>query len=371
MASDLRQPTGHGPASVVFESVSKRYPDGTLGVDSIDLECEAGKITVFVGPSGCGKTTSLRIINRMISPTSGRILIGGRDASDLDEGTLRRGIGYVIQNAGLFPHRTIADNIATVPVLLGAKRRAARLQAGELMERVGLDPALGRKYPYQLSGGQQQRVGVARALAADPPVLLMDEPFSAVDPVVRTDLQNELLRLQRDIGKTIVFVTHDMDEAVRLADRVVVFQRGGTIAQTDTPERLLTEPVNAFVRDFTGDSGIKWLSLMGTSGIEPRADQVVHESDSYSGFEKWRLLVDADRRALGWLRPGAAAGDELVPCRRTFVLGVDVMRSALDSALLSPVGQAVATDSDQRVLGLVDFPSLEPAINDHRSRAHA
>lgn len=371
MASDLRHHTGHGPASVVFEYVSKRYPDATLGVDCIDLECEAGKITVFVGPSGCGKTTSLRMINRMISPTSGRILIGGRDASDFDEGELRRGIGYVIQNAGLFPHRTIADNIATVPVLLGVKRREARLQARELMERVGLDPALERKYPYQLSGGQQQRVGVARALAADPPVLLMDEPFSAVDPVVRLDLQNELLRLQRDIGKTIVFVTHDMDEAIRMADRIVVFQRGGTVAQADTPEKLLTEPVNAFVRDFTGDSGIKWLSLMGTSTIEPCADRVVQESGSFTGLDQWRLLVDADRKALGWLPQGASAGDELVPCRRSFVLGVDAMRSALDSALLSPIGQAVATDSRQRVLGLVDFPSLEPAINDHRSRAHA
>jgi osmoprotectant transport system ATP-binding protein len=371
MASDIRQPTGHGAASVVFESVSKRYPDGTLGVDSIDLECKAGTVTVFVGPSGCGKTTSLRMINRMISPTSGRILIGGRDAADLDEGSLRRGIGYVIQNAGLFPHRTITDNIATVPVLLGVKRRTARLAAAELMERVGLDPALGRKYPYQLSGGQQQRVGVARALAADPPVLLMDEPFSAVDPVVRHDLQNELLRLQRDIGKTIVFVTHDMDEAVRLADRIVVFQRGGTIAQADTPERLLTEPANAFVRDFTGDSGIKWLSLMSTDGIEPLSDFVVDEAESFTGLGQWRLQVDSERHALGWLPPGATAGDELVPCRRTFILGIDVMRTALDSALLSPAGVAVATDNSQRVLGLVDFPSMEPAINDHRSRARA
>ncbi|MEA5456785.1 ATP-binding cassette domain-containing protein [Sinomonas sp. JGH33] len=371
MASGMRQPPGHSPANVVFESVSKRYADGTVGVDSIGLECEAGKVTVFVGPSGCGKTTTLRMINRMISPTSGRILISGRDAADLEEASLRRGIGYVIQNAGLFPHRTVADNIATVPVLQGIRRRTARLAAAELMERVGLDPALGRKYPYQLSGGQQQRVGVARALAADPPVLLMDEPFSAVDPVVRHDLQNELLRLQREIGKTIVFVTHDMDEAIRLADRIVVFQRGGTIAQSDTPERLLTEPASAFVRDFTGDSGIKWLSLMGTGGLEPRTDDVVAELDSFAGLDRWRLQIDGEHRALGWLRPGATAGDEFVPCRRTFVLGADPMRTALDSALLSPVGQAVATDSGQRVLGLVDFASLEPAIEDHRSRAHA
>ncbi|MGW6174116.1 ABC transporter ATP-binding protein [Arthrobacter sp. NPDC055138] len=371
MTSNMRQSVGRGPANVVFESISKLYPDGTVGVDSIELECQAGKITVFVGPSGCGKTTSLRMINRMIQPTSGRILIGGRDAAELDATVLRRGIGYVIQNAGLFPHRTVADNIATVPVLLGAKRRAARNAAVELMERVGLDPALGRKYPYQLSGGQQQRVGVARALAADPPVLLMDEPFSAVDPVVRADLQNELLRLQRDIGKTIVFVTHDMDEAVRLADQVVVFQVGGTIVQADTPERLLIQPVNEFVRDFTGESGVKWLALMTTAGLEPGDEFVVNEASSLSAMAEWRLQVDGERRALGWLRPGASAGDELIPCRRTFVRGVDVMRAALDSALLSPAGYAVATDGEQRVLGLVDFPGLEPAINEHRSRVHA
>lgn len=207
---------------IEFDSVTKRYPDGTVAVDAVDMRAETGEITVLVGPSGCGKTTSLRMVNRMVEPTSGRVLIDGRDVADTDAAQLRRGIGYVIQHAGLFPHRTVVDNIATVPYLLGWSRRAARRRAMELMERVGLDPDLARRYPAQLSGGQQQRVGVARALAADPPIMLMDEPFSAVDPIVRAGLQQELLRLQSELHKTIVFVTHDIEEALFLGDRVVV-----------------------------------------------------------------------------------------------------------------------------------------------------
>jgi osmoprotectant transport system ATP-binding protein len=199
---------------IEFRGVTKRFPDGTVAVDDLDLTVEAGRVTVFVGPSGCGKTTSLRMINRMIEPTSGTILVDGRDVMRGDAAELRRGMGYVIQQAGLFPHRTIIDNIATVPLLLGWDKRRARTRAGELMATVGLAPEMAERYPAQLSGGQQQRVGVARALAADPPILLMDEPFSAVDPVVRESLQDELLRLQGDLGKTIVFVTHDIDEAV-------------------------------------------------------------------------------------------------------------------------------------------------------------
>lgn len=360
-----------GAVDVVFENVSKRYPDGTLGVDSVDLTCEAGKISVFVGPSGCGKTTSLRMINRMIVPTRGRIMIGGQDAAELNETELRRGIGYVIQNAGLFPHRNILDNIATVPRLLGVSRKQARSNAGELLERVGLDPSLGNKYPYQLSGGQQQRVGVARALAADPPVLLMDEPFSAIDPVVRLDLQNELLRLQREIGKTIIFVTHDMDEAIRLADRIVVFQKGGTLAQSDTPEVLLTQPVSAFVRDFTGDSGVKWLSLMGTAGLPICRKYLTGANLEQSDIDHWRLLLDGNNQAAGWIKPGQHGTDDLIPCRRTFVMGRDPMHSALDSALLSPAGYAVAVDEMGAVLGLTDISSFEPSISAHRERVNA
>ncbi|RJK96356.1 ABC transporter ATP-binding protein [Vallicoccus soli] len=255
-----------------FESATKRYPDGTTAVDALDLEVPAGRVTVLVGPSGCGKTTSLRMVNRMVEPTAGRVLVDGRDVMAQDPARLRLGIGYVIQQAGLFPHRTVVDNVATVPRLLGRSRRDARRRALEVLERVGLPGAYADRYPVQLSGGQQQRVGVARALAADPPVLLMDEPFSAVDPVVRGQLQQELLRLQGELGKTIVFVTHDIDEAVVLGDLVAVFREGGHLAQVDTPQRLLESPADAFVADFVGrDRGFRGLSFVdaGDLPVEP------------------------------------------------------------------------------------------------------
>jgi osmoprotectant transport system ATP-binding protein len=245
---------------ITFAGVTKRYPDGTVAVDDLDLEIPAGRITVLVGPSGCGKTTSLRMINRMVEATEGTVSIDGENVRDIDPPTLRRGIGYVIQQAGLFPHRTIVDNIATVPYLLGWDKKKARDRAHELMDRVGLDPQMARRYPAQLSGGQQQRVGVARALAADPPIMLMDEPFSAVDPIVRGDLQEEFLRLQSEVEKTIVFVTHDIDEAVKLGHRIAVFQVGGRLAQYSSPEDLLAEPADDFVRDFLGgERGIRRL----------------------------------------------------------------------------------------------------------------
>src|SRR5690349_2997095 len=231
-------------AMITFDDVVKVYPGGGTAVDHVSLELPTGKTTVFVGPSGCGKTTSLRMINRMISPTSGRVLIDGQDVAGQDEALLRRGIGYVIQHAGLFPHRTVLDNVATVPVLLGRTRREARTAALELLDRVGLAPEFAKRYPAQLSGGQQQRVGVARALAADPPVMLMDEPFSAVDPVVRGQLHAEFLRLQQDLGKTIALVTHDIDEAIKLGDRVAVFRQGGVLAQFGSPQELLEKPAD-------------------------------------------------------------------------------------------------------------------------------
>ncbi|HEY9524248.1 MAG TPA: ATP-binding cassette domain-containing protein, partial [Thermopolyspora sp.] len=248
---------------IIFEDVTKRYGDGTVAVDSLSLEVPTGEITVFVGPSGCGKTTSLRMINRMIDPTRGRVLLDGEDVQTIDPPKLRRGIGYVIQQAGLFPHRRIVDNIATVPYLLGWDKRKARSRAMELMRRVGLGPEMAGRYPFQLSGGEQQRVGVARALAADPPVLLMDEPFSAVDPIVRANLQDELVRLQAELHKTIVFVTHDIDEAIKLGDNVAVFRTGGHLAQEATPAELLANPVDDFVRSFLGhDRGIRLLSFL-------------------------------------------------------------------------------------------------------------
>jgi osmoprotectant transport system ATP-binding protein len=237
---------------IEFESVSKKYRGGQEAVTDFSLVVPSHTTVVLVGSSGSGKTTLLRMVNRMIDPTSGRVLIDGEDVQNRNPTLLRRSIGYVLQNGGLMPHRTVADNIATVPVLNGSTRRAARAAALELLTRVGLDPAIGRRYPSQLSGGQQQRVGVARALAADPNILLMDEPFGAVDPIVRRELQDELRRLQTELGKTIVFVTHDIDEAFRLGDEVVVLRDRGQIAQRGAPAEILAAPADSFVRDFIG-----------------------------------------------------------------------------------------------------------------------
>jgi len=268
---------------ITFEGVTKRYPDGTVAVDHLDLEVPAGQTMVLVGPSGCGKTTTLRMINRLIEPSSGRILLDGQDIQRSNQSELRRGIGYVIQQSGLFPNRTIEDNIATVPLLIGWKKARARARARELMTLVGLDEQLARRYPYQLSGGQQQRVGVARALAADPPVLLMDEPFSAVDPIVRATLQDELIKLQAELHKTIVLVTHDVEEAIKVGDQVAIFRPHGHIAQVDSPERLLAAPADSYVENFLGfDRGIRRLSFLAASGLNLDDRTVVEEDTAAS-----------------------------------------------------------------------------------------
>ncbi|MFV4914618.1 ATP-binding cassette domain-containing protein [Microbacterium lacticum] len=238
--------------AIEFRSVTKRFADGTLAVDDFSLVLPAHKTTVFVGSSGCGKTTLLRMINRLIEPTSGEITIDGEPIRQRDAVQLRRGIGYVMQSAGLLPHFTVIDNVATVPVLSGTPKKQARQRALELLDIVGLDRALADRYPRQLSGGQQQRVGVARGLAADPNILLMDEPFGAVDPIVRSELQTETLRLQRDLDKTIVFVTHDIDEAFLLGDQVVILEKGAHIAQVGTPSEIIENPASAFVAKFIG-----------------------------------------------------------------------------------------------------------------------
>lgn len=237
---------------IEFRSVSKTYPGGVVAVRDFSLTIHSGRSVAFLGSSGSGKTTLLRMVNRMVDPTSGTVLIEGDDVLTRNAVELRRSIGYVLQAGGLMPHRTVADNIATVPILNGTPRRQARAKACELLERVGLDPVLAQRYPFELSGGQQQRVGVARALAADPNILLMDEPFGAVDPIVRRELQDELIRLQDEIGKTMIFVTHDVDEAFRVADDVVVLQEGGQIAQYGTPEEIVASPANEFVEKFIG-----------------------------------------------------------------------------------------------------------------------
>jgi osmoprotectant transport system ATP-binding protein len=258
---------------ITFERVTRRYGDRVV-VDALDLVVQVGEIVILVGPSGCGKTTTLRMINRLVEPSEGRILIDDVDTATLPAEELRRGIGYVIQQIGLFPHHTVADNVATVPRLLGWDRKRVEARVEELLELVGLPAGeYARRYPSELSGGQRQRVGVARALGADPPILLMDEPFGAIDPIVRLRLQQELLRLQRVVRKTIVFVTHDIDEAVRLGDHVALFADGGRLAQYDTPAELLLHPSTGFVEEFLGDNLLlRRLALLGLASVQMRRD---------------------------------------------------------------------------------------------------
>jgi osmoprotectant transport system ATP-binding protein len=350
-----------------FESVSKRFGDDTLAVDDLTLDAPTGKITVFVGPSGCGKTTSLRMINRMLEPTSGRILLDDEDTASIDPAQLRRGIGYVIQHAGLFPHRTVVDNVATVPMLLGESKRTARNRAMELLERVGLPPNLAQRYPAQLSGGQQQRVGVARALAADPPVMLMDEPFSAVDPVVREQLQNEFLRLQNELGKTIAFVTHDIDEAIKLGDKVAVMRVGGKLAQFAEPAELLSHPADAFVAGFVGrDRGYRALGFAAAGELPTAEEDVARLGEQIRtaadrARDGWALVVDDDRRPQGWLAVGGLSGraldgavtPDLLNLGGTLAKQSGTLREALDAALSSPSGRGVVVDSDDRFIGTV------------------
>jgi osmoprotectant transport system ATP-binding protein len=313
---------------IEFRHVTKRFADGTVAVDDLSLVAPSHQITVLVGPSGCGKTTSLRMVNRMVDPSDGQILVDDEDIHALDAVRLRRGIGYVIQHAGLFPHKTVVDNIATVPKLLGWSRQQARRRALELIDQVGLEQQYAERYPAQLSGGQQQRVGVARALAADPPIMLMDEPFSAVDPVVRAQLQDEFLRLQRDLAKTIVFVTHDIDEAIKLGDNIVVLRVGGRLAQMDTPADLLANPIDDFVAGFIGrDRGYRALSFVPGDDlrIQPLPDGV-HVDTTY-------------------------------PYRRGGPL-----KAALDATLTAPGGRAVVVDERGTAVGVIDHQDVLAAV---------
>jgi osmoprotectant transport system ATP-binding protein len=343
---------------IEFDHVSKVYPDGTVAVDGLTLTVPDRAITVFVGPSGCGKTTSLRMVNRLVEPTSGTVRVNGTDTRGEDLAALRRGIGYVIQHAGLFPHRTVVDNVATVPVLSGMPKREARARARDLLDRVGLATELGERYPAQLSGGQQQRVGVARALAADPPVMLMDEPFSAVDPVVRHGLQAEFLRLQEELGKTIVFVTHDIDEAIRMGDQVAVFAHGGRLAQWATPEELLAEPADDFVAGFVGkDRGFRGLSFITADNLD-----VAPVGDPVGCL---RLEVDEAGRPRGWSAPDGHG--TLLPTEGTFTTG-DSLRAVADLVLLSPAGAAVRVDGQGRADGLVPHDSLATWVRERQAQ---
>jgi len=365
---------------ITFDSVTKRYPDGTVAVDGLSLDVPAGQTMVLVGPSGCGKTTSLRMINRLVEPTSGRILLDGQDVQQSESSALRRGIGYVIQQTGLFPHRTIEDNIATVPLLNHWGRAKARSRARELMDLVGLDQAMARRYPHQLSGGQQQRVGVARALAADPPILLMDEPFSAVDPIVRAALQDELIRLQGELHKTVVLVTHDVEEAIKVGDQVAVFYPHGKIAQLDKPERLLGSPADDYVAQFLGfDRGIRRLGFFPATALDLETETVLSEDATIEqgrqaakrAGESWVLVTDDHRRPRGWAALSELEtrdGEErlrqlaLTPYGHTFRVEQDSLRAALDATILSPTGLAVGVDGEGSVLGTTSYQRLRAAV---------
>jgi osmoprotectant transport system ATP-binding protein len=354
-------------AAVRYEHVTKRYPGQTTpAIQDLNLDVPAGQICVLVGPSGCGKTTAMRMVNRTVEITEGDILVGGTSVREREPAELRREIGYVIQEVGLFPHRTVAANIATVPELLGWNRERREARVAELMNLVGLDPDFAERYPTQLSGGQQQRVGVARALAADPRVMLMDEPFGAIDPITRERLQNEFLRLQGEIRKTILFVTHDIDEAIKMGDRVAVLKEGGRLAQYATPAELLMAPADDFVEDFVGaDRALKRLALMRVRDIDlweaPLAFVGQATGEVRAKLEAAEvphaLLVDSRRRPLGWLSERDLAGD-LVPEHPDSspdpVLDLDdVMRDALAELLRSGAQYAPVADGSGVVAGVL------------------
>lgn len=362
---------------ITFTNVTKKYPDGTVAVDDLTLDVPEGTLAAFVGPSGCGKTTSMRMINRMIEPTSGTLTVNGADVTKVDPVKLRLGIGYVIQSAGLMPHQRVVDNVATVPVLKGETRRAARKAALGVLERVGLDPKLANRYPAQLSGGQQQRVGVARALAADPPILLMDEPFSAVDPVVREELQTEILRLQSELRKTIVFVTHDIDEAVKLGDKVAVFGRGGVLQQYADPAFVLSNPANELVSGFVGaDRGYRGLQFFKATGLPLHDIRQVAEADIDElqlAPGEWALVLRADSKPYAWInaegvevhRKGSTLYDSSVG-GGSFFRPDGSLRLALDAALSSPSGLGVAVDEDGRLLGGIQADDVLEALKTQR-----
>jgi len=369
---------GSDPLVIRFDTVSKHYPDGTVAVDSLDMVAPSGQITVLVGPSGCGKTTSLRMINRMIEPTSGKVWLDDQDTSTIATHELRRQIGYVIQHAGLFPHRTVVDNIATVPLLLGWDRKKARARGRELLERVGLPAHFAERYPAQLSGGQQQRVGVALALAADPPVMLMDEPFSAVDPIARDQLQEEFLRLQHDLGKTIVFVTHDIDEAIKLGDQVAVLRVGGRLAQLATPAQLLSQPADAFVAAFVGrDRGYRALGFTPAGDLRTHDESTIAMGSALTGQQSqdgWLLAVDQQGAPQGWLwlpdlGPGdTAVTEDLLHRAGTVAAQGGSLRSFLDACLSSPSGRGVIVDETGRLAGTVTAAEVL-AVIEQRSPA--
>ena len=369
-------------SSVRYEEATKRYRGASEpAVDHLSLEVPAGEICVLVGPSGCGKTTAMRMVNRTVDIDEGDILIGESSVRERDAAQLRREIGYVIQQIGLFPHRTITQNIGAVPQLLGWDKDRIRARSAELLELIGLDPELGDRYPAQLSGGQQQRVGVARALAADPLVMLMDEPFGAIDPINRERLQNEFLRLQAEIRKTVLFVTHDIDEAIKMGDRIAVMRKGGHVAQYATPAELLMAPADEFVEDFVGaDRALKRLALMRVADIDLWEAPLAHVGQAtaevrakLAGAEvPYPLLVDSERRPLGWLSERDLAADT-VPARPDSPLGpvldrADVMRDALADLLQGEAQYAAVTDHDGRTAGVLSVEIISEFLGSPQAK---
>jgi osmoprotectant transport system ATP-binding protein len=360
----------HEAADLEFRGVSKRYPgQNEAAIENLSLKVDAGEICVLVGPSGCGKTTAMRLVNRMIDLTEGDILLDGRSVTDRSPAELRRHIGYAIQQIGLFPHLTVGANIATVPRLLGWDKARIAARVDELLDLVSLDPHETRdRYPAQLSGGQRQRVGVARALAADPPLMLMDEPFGAIDPINRERLQNEFLRLQARIKKTVVFVTHDIDEAIKMGDRIAVLKKGGKLAQYATPAELLMYPADRFVEDFVGaDRALKRLALQRVRDIdlwkaaearmgESTADVRLKLQDADLSIP---LLVDDQRRPTGWLSHRALEGERVQEDIRSAAEPVveldDILRDALSDLLASETRYAPVVDGQGRAAGVLSL----------------
>jgi len=359
-----------------LDSVSKRYPDGTVAVAELTLDVPPGEVVMFVGPSGCGKTTTLKMINRLIEPSTGAIVLDGEDVTRVDPVALRRRLGYVIQQVGLFPHRTIAENVGTVPGLLGWDRRRIASRVEELLDLVGLDPGVfARRYPHQLSGGQRQRVGVARALAADPVVLLMDEPFSAIDPIARDRLQAEFLRLQAEVRKTVVFVTHDIEEAVRVGDRIVVLSQGGKLEQYADPATLLGSPASRFVADFVGaDRGLKRLAVTPIDVADLERPPVVHLSDTLADARavldrsgaRWAVVLDTGDELRGWVSAEHVAGADgrVVDRVRRMEAWVPVsatLKHAFSVMLQEDAGWVAVLDRS-RFLGVLTPESLHAAL---------
>ena len=358
-----------------LEAITKRYPDGTIAVSDLSLDVADGEVCVLVGPSGCGKTTTMRMINRLVEPTSGRIFIGDDDVTRVDPVQLRRRIGYVIQQVGLFPHQTVAANVSTVPRLLGWDRRRVSSRVDELLDLVGLDPATFRgRYPDQLSGGQRQRVGVARALAADPPVMLMDEPFGAIDPIARDRLQQEFLRLQQDVRKTVVFVTHDVDEAVKLGDRIAILRQGGVLEQYAPPAEVLGQPASEFVADFVGaDRALKGLSVTPIDVADLEKPPVVAADASLADARRAMAAEDADFAVVlgpgdelaGYVARTRADGDGWVSERTrrmdAWVPSDATLKRALSEMLLHDAGWIAVLDGS-RYLGVLTPETIHHAM---------